>query len=173
MKRGTRLCALLLAALALCACGRSTRRVRYFSYLEEPISLCLSGQLDGLSFTATLQSEGRPASTGDRAANTADFTLTYLSPPALAGVRVHYDAQTGDISVRLGELHAQGDSYAALCQVGSLLLGESPVTSAGRQADGSIRFETMDGATRVIDQNGRPTHLAWSGDGRRIEVDVE
>lgn len=173
MKVGIQAFAALLAALMLAACGSQSTRVRYFSYLDEGTEYALSGKLDGLPFTATLQSGGRTAAQGDLTQSSADFTLTYLSPPALSGVRVDYDAETSELSVRLGELHATGEVYAALGAPALLLLTESPVSSARRDKVGSICFETMDGARRTLGTDGKPTHLTWSGDGRSVEVRVE
>ena len=166
-------CAVLLAALLFVACGSKSTHVRYFSYLEGPVELALSGKLNGTPFTATLRSGGRSAAQGDLTQSSADFTLTYLSPPALAGVRIDYDADTGKLCVRLGELRAQGEVYAALGAPALLLLTESPVSSARRNEDGSIYFETMDGARRTLDESGRPTYLCWSGEGRSVEVNIE
>ena len=174
MRAWIKMCAALLGVLLLAACGRQSTHVRYFSYLDEPIELALSGKLDGIPFTATLHSKGRASVEGDLPSTmSASFTLTYLSPPALAGVRVEYDADTNQTSLSLDGLHAQGDVYAALGEVARLLLTESPVTSARRQQDGSICFETMDGAQRTLDEGGRPTHLVWSGEGRSVEVSIE
>ena len=172
MRAWIKACAALLCVLLLGAC-KGGDKVRYFSYLDEGASMSLSGKLDGTPFTATLHSEGRATAQGDLTQSNTDFTLTYLSPPALAGVRVQYDAHTNQTSLSLGELHAQGEVYAALGTPAALLLGESPVTSARQEQDGSIRFETMDGAHRTLDKSGRPTQLVWSGEGRTIEVRVE
>lgn len=172
MRAWIKACAALLCVLLLGAC-KGGDKVRYFSYLDEPIELALSGKLDGTPFIATLHSKGRATAQGDLTQSNTDFTLTYLSPPALAGVRVEYDADTNQTRISFGELHAQGEVYAALGTPATLLLCESPVTSARREKNGSIYFETMDGATRVIDQNGRPMQLVWSGEGRSIEVSVE
>ena len=173
MKVGIQAFAALLAALMLAACGSQSTRVRYFSYLDEGTEYALSGKLDGLPFTATLQSGGRDRAQGDLTQSSADFTLTYLSPPALAGIRVEYDADTNQTRISFGELHAQGEVYAALGAPAALLLGESPVTSARREKNGSIYFETMDGARRTLGTDGKPTHLTWSGEGRSIEVLIE
>jgi hypothetical protein len=172
MRAWIKACAALLCVLLLGAC-KGGDKVRYFSYLDEPIELALSGKLDGTPFTATLRSEGRTTAAGDLTQSNTDFTLTYLSPPALAGVRVEYDADTNQTRISFGELHAQGEVYAALGTPAALLLGESPVTSARREKNGSIYFETMDGAHRTLDKSGRPTQLTWSGEGRTIEVRVE
>lgn len=172
MRAWIKACAVLLCVLLLGAC-KGGDKVRYFSYLDEGASMSLSGKLDGTPFTATLRSEGRRAEKGDLTQTGASFTLTYLSPPALAGVRVQYDADTNQTKLSFGELHAQGEVYAALGTPAALLLGESPVTSARREKNGSIYFETMDGAHRTLDKSGRPTQLTWSGEGRTIEVRVE
>lgn len=172
MRGWIRRCVLVLLLIFLCSCKRSGGNIRYFSYLDSPAQCALSGQLNGTSFTATLKSEGRASRSGEIADCTADFTLTYLSPAALAGVQVIYESGADTYRVTLGDLHAQGEEYAALGAVGKILLTESAVSTTARHDDAGVRFETMDGAVRVIDAQGVPTSVRWCDGGRCVEVDV-
>lgn len=172
MRHRIRRYALALVLIALCSCTRGAGSMRYFSYLDAPAQCALSGQLNGTAFTATLQSEGRAVRSGEIADCAADFTLTYLSPAALAGVQVTYENESDTYRVTLGELHAQGEEYAALGAVGKMLLTESAVSTTARRDDAGVRFETMDGATRVIDAQGVPTSVRWCDGGRCIEVEI-
>lgn len=174
MKGWMRWCAASAAAalLLLCSCTRGADKTRYFAYLDAPAQCALSGNINGTPFRATLQSEGRSVASGEIADCSADFTLTYLAPDALAGVKVSYDGKNKVYQVTLGELHAKGEAYAALGDVGALLMTESAVTSTSRTQDGGISFDTMDGAARVIDEQGRPVSVRRCDGGRCIEVEI-
>ena len=175
------LCVLLCAVLfLLCGCRGQGAQVRYFGYLDEPLSLALSGKLDGMAFRALLESEGRQTATGHLVEGAADFTLTFLSPEALAGVSVR--CEEGVLTVALEGLSDTGEAYEALGWVGSLLTTESAVHSSSNQTwtapDGStvqaIEAITADGARRWIDaKTGRPLGLTLTADGRSLEVTVE
>ena len=165
--------ALLAAAcLVLVACGRVAQAPRYFAYLDAPAAASLSGKLGDVPFTAALVSEGRAHDADGGLSLACDFTLTYLSPSALAGVRVNYTAATDDVSVTLGQLHAQGVDYAALAAPALLLLTESAVKTSAKQADGTLVLTTADGATRLLSTDGVPLSLHCLSDGRRVEVQV-
>jgi hypothetical protein len=55
---------------------------------------------------------------------------------------------------------------------GEAVLTESAVSTTTRTNNGSVTFETMDGATRVIDAQGAPTSVRWCDGGRCIEVEI-
>lgn len=164
--------ALAVACLLLSACGRIGGAPRYFAYLDAPAAASLSGKLGDVAFTATLNSAGRSAAEGASLPLSCDFSMTYLSPPALAGVKVSYAAATGKITVTLGDLCAEGEAFAALAAPALLLLTESPVQASAKQQDGSLAFTTTDGVRRVLSADGLPLSLSRTADGRRLEVDV-
>ncbi len=172
MRRWIKLCALALLLIWLCSCTQGGGSIRYFSYLDAPAHCAVSGSINGTPFTATLQSEGRTAAKGELAECTAGFTLTYLSPAALAGVRVTYDGEGGSYRVTLGELYAEGEEYAVLGAVGKILLTESAVSTTTQAEGDRVLFETMDGATRMLDVRGRPVRVRWCDGGRRVEVEI-
>lgn len=163
----------VLMSLFCAAC--SHRAPHYFSYLDTPAEAQLSGTLGEVDFTARLTSGGRAAVAGALPLG-CDFSLTYHSPTALAGVRVDYAAATGEITVSLGSLKAQGTSgreaYAALAAPGVLLLTESAVQSTTAQSDGSHLIVTADGARRLLSADGTPISLTQTADGRRVAVEV-
>ena len=184
MKKAFILCLLCLVLLGCGGCGRSARSPRYFAYLDRSARASISGNINGLSFTALLQSEGRSTQTGDVASGAPSFTLTYLSPAALAGVKVRYDAVGDQYVLSLEDLDAQGDRYAGLGEVGLMLLHESAVQSTREDrlstpdSNGEQRrvvvLNTLDGAIRTHDaQTGLPLHVTWSAGGRSIELDVQ
>lgn len=167
----------LLAALLVLLSGCASKGSS-FSDLNGPIRLALTGKQDGMQVRALLQSEGRREQ--DAPTDVPDFTLTYLAPDALAGVRVSYRSDEG-YTVSLGELQAQGEAFEALGRIGYVLLCESAVESRTRQAwqgqDGQTRdavvLQTVDGATRWYDaKTGFPLALSCTADGHAIELTV-
>ena len=177
--RGLRFLGLLAALLvALSGCAGRTDAGRSFSYLNGPVQLALTGRVDGMQVQALLQSKGREE--GDAPVAVPDFTLTYLAPDALAGVRVSYRSD-GTYEVSLGELQAQGEAFEALGRIGFLLLRESAVSSRTPRTwqgpDGQTReavvLQTVDGATRWHDaKTGGPLALSCTADGHAIELTV-
>ena len=172
MKRICKVGALVLTMLLLCSCAKGGTRGSYFSYLDAPAQCSLTGTVNGEPFTAVLQSEGCQNAAGQIAVRAADFTLTYLSPAALAGVQVDYESATDTFRISLGELCAEGEEYAALGAVGEVLLRESAVETTRGLDGGRVCFETMDGASRTINAQGVPVRVSWTGGGRKIEVEV-
>ncbi len=183
MKRTCLILLLCLALLGSVGCGKMSKSPRCFAYLDTPAHASLSGSINGLSFTAFLQSEGRAGQMGDVASGAQDFTLTYLSPASLAGIKIQYDAQAEQYYISLDDLHAQGEIYAKLGEAGLLLLNESAVqsthgdvwsgSSAGSEQRKVIVLNTLDGATRIHDaQTGFPLHVVQNADGQSIEINV-
>ncbi len=164
---------LLGLLLLLTACGRTNRPPHYFSYMDVPAEASLSGTLGDVTFCALLKSAGRANGVGAGSSLSCDFTLTYLSPEALAGVRVDYTAATGKIAVALGDLCATGETYAALATPGLLLLTESSVLTSTQGADGSSVFTTADGARRVSSADGAPVSFSRTTNGYCVDVQVE
>ena len=131
-----------------------------FSYLNEPAVVELEGELDGLAFGATLKSVGRDTGDG-RLAVDQDFVLIYHAPAALAGVTVTYTALDGVYAVRLGGQAVSGAVYAALGEIGNVLLTEQAVERREREGDGIVLW-TADGAKRIHDaESGRPREVVW------------
>ena len=166
---------LLTLLLSLCCVGCSHPAPRYFAYLDAPVTAQLSGKLGDVDFTAHLTSDGRAAIAGALPLG-CDFSLTYHSPEALAGVRVDYTVAAGKITVSMGDLAAQGEStegiYTALAAPGLLLLTESAVQSTTVQSDGTYLVVTADGARRLLSAKGVPISLTQTADGRRVEVEI-
>ena len=176
MKKGWLAVLLMCAAILVCGCSGGGGERRYFSYLEGEVCLSVTGMLDGMDFSALVQSEA--AEQG--AIGARGFTLTYLSPEALAGVSVCVRGGEPP-SVRRGELTSQGEAYEPLAWVGELLLKESAVNSTGREqavgADGTpvqaVVLRTADGATRWHDaKTGDPIRLRCQADGRSVEMEI-
>jgi hypothetical protein len=155
----------LTAALLVCltACGKPAPR--YFSYLDSPFGATLSGKLDGLAFSATLESEGR-TSVGVMPA----CTLTFTSPASLAGIEVQFYPETG-WKVALGDLEGQTDGEG-LGMIASLLLTERAVSESRREAGCVIL--TLDGGVELTsdEKTGLPTRVTYIKDGRSVEVAV-
>jgi hypothetical protein len=163
MKKGWLAVLLVCAAVLMGGCSGGARERRYFAYLEGEVCLSLSGTLDGMDFSALLNSAKGSAGDG------RGYDLTYLSPEALAGVRVRIRPGEAPL-VSLGELEAQGEAYAPLVRVGELLLRESAVTASRREGQ-LVVLETADGATRWHDAaTGSPVRLRCQADGRVVDV---
>ena len=163
----------LLLSFCCVACSRPAPR--YFAYLDTPAAVQLSGKLGDVDFTAHLTSGGRAEVEGALPLG-CDFSLTYHSPEALAGIQVDYAAATGEITVSLGGLAARGErregAYSALAAPGLLLLTESAVHNTTVQSDGTYLVVTADGARRLLSADGVPISLTQTADGRRVEVEI-
>jgi hypothetical protein len=163
-KRFFRLAAVACALGQLIAC-RAPRSD--FSYLNAPTVYELAGEVEGLAFRATLAGAGRDR-TGERPTDGQDFVLLYHEPPALAGMSVIYTAASDRYEVRLGEVAVDGEAYAALGEVGHLLLTERAVER--REDDGAVvRIVGTEGVVLEVDEaDGRPLGIRWRRGACRV-----
>ena len=172
MKKRTilRLAATLCAILSLlCLLGcRSRSPTRYFSYLDSPVHATLTGKINGISFAATLYSEGKEAG---GARGMPDTHLTFTAPDSLAGVSVRYRAETGDWSISLDDLSGEGDA-AGLGAIASMLLCEQAITANTRRQS-TVALTLVDGTVLTLDEaTGKPIGATLSTNGRVIEITV-
>lgn len=159
----------VLTVLALACTLMSCRAARSdFSYLDEPTVLQLCGEVDGLAFRAELRGAGRDTENGHLRCHT-DFVLVYHEPSALSGLTVTYTAADDRYTVRMGEVSVSGDEYAALGEVGRIILTEQAVQSRVREGD-TLHLRTADGVLRTHDaQSGLPVELVF----RRGRVQIQ
>ena len=170
MKMGKRMGALFLVLTllgGLLGCGKPA--ARYFSYLDAPFCAELAGKVDGLSFAATLASEGR-ATTGAMPAGMPAATLTFTSPATLAGMEVRFCPETG-WKVTLGDLEGAADG-TGMGEVAALLLTERSVSATRREA-GCVILSLDGGVTLYLDEKtNRPVRVTCAANGRLVEVAV-
>ena len=161
MKRG--LCLLLACFLLIggTSCREAGQGRRYFAYLDAPAKAELTGKINSLCFSATLETAGRGAD------STVDAALTFVAPDSLAGVTLV--CRNGTWSASLGLLTGEADGEG-LARVATLLTEERAVRSS--KSEGNCTVLTLsDGATLVLDaKTGAPLRAAWSDGGRAIEV---
>lgn len=154
-------CVLTLTAIG---CGRAAP-ARYFSYLDAPFCATLTGKINGLTFAATLKSEGREAA-GDMPA----FALSFTAPESLAGMEVRYHPDTG-LRTFLFELEGETDGEG-LGMISDLLLLERAVNRSRREA-GSVVLSLDDGGELWLDgKTGLPQRATFAKEGRIVEVFV-
>ena len=151
---------LAVMACAVCLLGSCRAPRSDFSYLNEPTVYELAGEVDGLDFRATLSGAGRDTE-GKRLTDGQDFVLVYREPAALEGLTVVYTAADDRYEVRLGGLAADGEAYAALGEVGKVVLTERAVVQRQEQ-EGTVRIVGTEGVVLEVDgKDGRLLGVRW------------
>lgn len=156
----------LLAILMLIgstACRRQEGSRRYFAYLDAPAEATLTGHVNTLAFTATLEIQGRGES------GTVNAKLTFTSPDSLAGISLV--CQNGVWSASLGTLTGETGAEG-LGRIPALLIEERAVRST-KVAENTLVLALSDGANLFLDKKtGVPLRAEWNDGARAIEVIV-
>lgn len=153
----------ILMLIGSTACRRQETSRRYFAYLDAPAEATLTGHVNALAFTATLETQGR----GEGGAVNAK--LTFTSPGSLAGISLV--CQNGIWSASLGTLVGETGARG-LGRIPTLLIEERAVRSS-KAAENALVLALSDGANLFLDKKtGIPLRAEWNDGARAIEVIV-
>ena len=153
----------VMFTLSSAACGTAGQGIDPPSYLNEPFSVEVRGELRGMAFTGVL-SHHSAANGGQE--------FRFVSPAALAGITVCRETEGAEILFVLEDIRIPTGEWESP-DLHRLLLpltqGRVISSSAGESGGASAVIETADGTYTVnVDENGSP--LFWECDGMWMEV---
>jgi hypothetical protein len=162
----------VLMVVCLLGCHADTT-ARYFSYLDLPAQVSLTGRVDGLDFSATLYSHGRgtKAAPNEGKRELPSLSMTFTAPSSLTGLTLTYTAETGAWQLSFDGLNGETDEKG-LGAIVSVLMKERAIQTTTRKS-GTILLTLTDGTHLTLDeQTGLPQRAVLAVDGRAIEVTV-
>ncbi len=153
----------LLMLIGSTACQRQEGNQRYFAYLDAPAKATLTGHINSLVFSATLETHGRSAG------STPNAKLTFTSPESLSGICLVH--QNEGWLMGLDSLTGKTDARG-MGRIPALLIEERAVRTAKVEGE-TVMLTLSDGASFILDKKtGVPLRVEWNGEGRSIEIVV-
>ena len=154
----------VMLTLSSAACGTAEQEIDPPSYLNEPFSVEVRGELRGMAFTGVLSHHS--AANGGQA-------FRFVSPAALAGITVCRQTDGAEILFVLEDIYIPTGEWES-SDLHRLLLPLTQgrvISSSARDGGGSTAvIETSSGGVYTVsmDKNGSP--LFWECDGMWMEV---